>query len=130
MICHLFSDRKGLGKDSANKKITENKELDYKVDMGDFRQRKKDKLLLNRIWKDIRKCQHACEQLDKNKVRQLFTNQWLHIYHHIYVLYEQGYEPEEYWYWASTADDENDDDDDDYEVNQFYNYTEPPVVYS
>ena len=35
--------------------------------MSDFRQRKKDKLSLNRIWKDIRKCQHACEQLDKDK---------------------------------------------------------------
>ena len=66
-IFTIFLDRKGLGKDSVDKRTSANKEADYKVDMNDFRQRKKDKFSSNRIWKDIRKCQHACEQLDKDK---------------------------------------------------------------
>ena len=33
-------------------------------------------------------------------------------------IHEQGYEPEEFWYWASTDGDDNVDDE-DYEVNKF-----------
>lgn len=70
-VCVL--DRKGLGKDSTDRSTILNKEVDYKVDMSDFRQRKKDKLSSNRIWRDIRKCQHACEQLDKDKASDKTT---------------------------------------------------------
>ena len=73
----MFLDRKGLGKDTVDKSTSLNKEIDYKVDMSDFRQRKKDKLSINRIWKDIRKCQHACEQLDKDKA---CNNNDMHIH--------------------------------------------------
>ena len=53
---------------TADKIIRENKDLDYKQNMGNYRQRKKDKLSVNRMWRDIKKCQLACEQLDKQKV--------------------------------------------------------------
>lgn len=80
----MVLDRKGLGKDSADKKrITVNK-MDYKVDMSDFRQRKKDKISINRVWKDIKKCQHACEQLDKDKacdkIPFLLTSDFYYMY--------------------------------------------------
>ena len=85
------------------------------MDMSDFRQRKKDKLSSNRIWKDIRKCQHACEQLDKDKacdkIHILFTS-------NICKIHKQGCEPEAYWYWASTDGDGDDDIDEDYEVSR------------
>jgi len=96
---------------TADKTVRENKELDYKQNMGDYRQRKKDKLSVNRMWRDIRKCQRACEQLDKKKVHIVFLNP-LTVY-----TCTQGYvEPEEYWYWGSGDGDENDEDE-DYEVN-------------
>ena len=44
-----FVDRKGLGKDSVDKRKSANKEVDYRVDMSDFRQRKKDKLSSNNL---------------------------------------------------------------------------------
>ena len=68
-----FIDRKGLGKDSTDKRTFINKEVDYKVDTSDFRQRKKDKLSSNQIWRDVRKCQHACEHLDKDKASDITT---------------------------------------------------------
>ena len=33
--------------------------------------------------------------------------------------HKQGYEPEEFWYWASTDGDDNDNEVEDYEVNKF-----------
>lgn len=104
-----------MGKDSCDKKIVINKELDYKVDINDFRQRKKDKLSLNRVWRDIKKCQHACEQLDKDKACDKNITHDCHEY-----LYKQGYEPESFWYWASTDGDGEEDEEEDYEVNKFY----------
>lgn len=58
---------------TADETIQKNKDLDYKQNMGNYRQRKKDKLSVNRMWRDIKKCQRACEQLDKQKVF-LFRN--------------------------------------------------------
>ena len=120
-------DRKGLGKDSTDRSTILNKEVDYKVDTSDFRQRKKDRLSSNRIWRDIRKCQHACEQLDKDKASYkttLLIHQW-------YVrTHKQGYEPEEFWYWASTDGDDDNVDDEDHEVNMFTATCRITVVHS
>ena len=78
MVAICVLDRKGLGKDTIDKRTSLNKEMNYKVDMSDFRQRKKDKLSVNRVWRDIRKCQHACEQLDKDKAsdKTTFIHHW------------------------------------------------------